>query len=245
MSVDFIFEKYNPILQQVIRWRVLPLPLLKELSHYQGLDTSFRKVIQKLEKVDLVSSRSFNGKSKLVYLGDELIKSCSEKIIPIHDESLVHEAVVSIVSTQLLTHGLFSSVKLPHEVVTSNYDFGIRRLPDAVFEGKVKSDIIRLALEVELTRKAKLRVKNKIEDYLTNRVFDYIFYLFNDEAIYNSYKNILLDFQKSSDSKTRHESEIRFILGFQKDILHKGINLSEVEIFYKGKKTSFNNVFRT
>lgn len=243
MTVDFYLEQYDPILKQVLKWRALPLPLLKELSDYQGLDSSFRKVIQKLEKVALLRSRPFKGKSKLVYLGPELIKSSPGRVIPLYDESLIHEAVVTMVSNRFLQWGVFKEVILAHEVITSSFGFGIRRLPDAILEGKIGDESFKLALEIELTQKAKTRIKNKIEDYLSNKVFDYIFYIFNDEAVYSSYKKTIVDIIKSRDSKWKQEAEIRFILGFKKDILHTGINLHDLEVFYKGHQTSVENVF--
>ncbi len=243
MELDFYLEQYDPILKQVLKWRALPLPLLKELSDYPGLDTSFRKVIQKLERVNLLKSRPFKGKSKLVYLGPELIKSAPSKVTPLYDESLIHEAVVTMVSCQFLRWGVFEEVILAHEINESSFGFGIRRLPDAILNGEIGNESFRLALEVELTQKSRTRVKNKIEDYLNNKVHDYIFYIFNDESIYKSYKKTLLEFFDSSDSRISKESQIRFLFGFKKDILHTGLNLETLEVFYKGKHTTFSEVF--
>lgn len=243
MTVDFYLEQYDPILKQVLKWRAIPLPLLKELSDYQGLDSSFRKVIQRLEKVSLLKSRPFKGKAKLVYLGPELIKSTPGRVIPLHDESLVHEAVVTMVSNRFLQWGVFKEATLSHEIITSSFGFGIRRLPDVILEGKIGDESFKLALEIELTQKAKTRIKNKIEDYLSNKVFDYIFYVFNDEAVYSSYKRTITEIINSSDSKRKQEAEIRFILGFKKDILHTGVNLNNLEVFYKGNHITVENFF--
>jgi hypothetical protein len=245
MALDFYLEQYDPILKQVLKWRALPMPLLKELSDYQGLDTSFRRVITKLEKVSLLKSRPFKGKSKLVYLGPELIKSSQTRVVPLYDESLIHEGVVTMVTNRFLQSGIFKDATLAHEVITSSFGHGIRRLPDAILEGQTTGESFKMALEIELTQKAKTRVRNKVEDYLSNKVFDYIFYIFNDEAVYSSYKKTITSFINSNNNEQRKEAEIRFILGFKKDILHTGINLNELEVFYKGKLTKLSKIFST
>jgi hypothetical protein len=240
--IDFYLERYDDLFKQIIKWKVVPIVLLKEISDYQGVDSSFRKVISKLEKNKLLKTKTFGGKSKIVYPGDELNRIMTSPI-SVHTESLQHEAIVSIIANELLKTEILNDVLLSHEMNSSTFSDNLRRLPDACFEGEKNQSRFKLALEVELTQKSKMRFKNKIEDYISNRVFDYVLYIFNDASVFNNYKKTILEFSKEKGGKAANEVELRFILAFKKDILNKGINLDSLEVFYKNKNTTIEEIF--
>lgn len=244
MIVDHSIEYFEGILSLVSKWRAIPLSTLHKISGYSGTKTSFYRVIRKLEDRNLIKATNFNGKAKIITPTLELSKLTSKKHIGFQEESITHEAIVSMLCSELMSWELFSSVTLPHEVVSQHYDSGIRRLPDAVIEGSHRGNSFKLALEVEITRKSKIRIQNKIEDYLANCAFDFIFYVFNDRSVFESYqrfiKEVLLDQSNDRDFKS-HQS--RFIFGFSPLFIGRNCKLDDLDISYMGKNTDFETIF--
>ncbi len=103
--------------------------------------------------------------------------------------------------------------------------------------GTFRGRDFKLALEIELTRKSKKRVENKIDDYLNNNVFDYVFYLFNERSNFEAYKRMLTNYLSEKDKSKKNQAENRFILGFGSKLISSNGELQNLEIFYQGKNT--------
>lgn len=244
MIVDYSLEHYQGILSQVIKWRAVPLMALQDLSGYQGTRRSFYRVIRNLEDRKLIKTCRFNGKAKIVTPTRELAILSPFKHADLQEDSLTHEAIVSIICRELLTWEIFNSVTLPHEIITKSYDSGIRRLPDAVIEGINNGRPFKLALEIEITRKSKIRVQNKVEDYLKNDVFDFVFYVFNDKSTFEAYQRFIIEtIQRPQFEQGRRNHEARFILGHKSRMIEKMCKLDDLELFYRGQFTSLASVF--
>lgn len=244
MIIDYSLEHYQNILSQVIKWRAIPLTVLQEMTDYQGTKTSFYRVIRTLEDRQLIKATSFNGLTKIVSPTQVLAQLTSQKVINLQDESLTHEAIVTLLCFELTTYEIFNSVKLPHEITGGSYDSGINRLPDAIIEGLHRNNPFKLALEVELTRKSRTRVQNKVEDYLINSVFDFIFYVFNDKSTFEAYQKFINEIvSKPIYQQERRNHEARFILGYAPRLIANKCKLNEIEIFYSGKKTKLESIF--
>lgn len=244
MIIDYSLEHYRPILSQVLKWRAVPLNLLQEMSDYPGTKASFYRVIRNLENRKLIKATHFNGISKIVIPTQELANLTTQKFTNFQEDSLNHEAIVTQLCFELLNHEIFQSVKLPHEVTAGSYDSGMNRLPDAVLNGTNQGTPFKMALEVEITRKSKIRVQNKVEDYLRNAVFDFIFYVFNDKATFEAYQRFIKEIIARpiyEQDKTSHEA--RFILGYAPRFIGNRCRLNEVEIFYMSKKTELEAIF--
>lgn len=243
MRIDLSLESYDYILREILKWRAVPLGLLHDLSGYQGTKKSFYRVIKNLESKKLIKSAHYNGLAKIIYPSSELATLTKVQAILFQEESLSHEAMVTLVCCELMTWEIFISNKLPHEITQGKYDSGIRRLPDATFDGINKGKAFKLALEMEVSRKSKTRVQNKIEDYLSNNVFDFVFYIFNDRFIYEGYKRILEDYlNQPQHIHRKNESSAKFILGFKKDIISTKFKLEQLEIYYQGKITTLDKI---
>jgi hypothetical protein len=226
----------------VLKWRALPTSMLKDVSGYQGHSQSFNRVIKKLEMANLVNCIRFNGATKLIYPSKDLIKMTSSSNFILAD-NITHDGLSSIVINELLSWEKFNEAKLPHEM-TGESNEGLHRVPDAILTGRNNGKQVTLALEVELSRKSKLRVRNKLHDYSNNRVFNYVFYVFNDKGTFESYKNILSDFISSQvDPIKKEEILSRFILGLRDNIIHHKFKLDDSKIFYRGEITKLDSIF--
>lgn len=244
MSVDYSLEYYQGILSQISKWRVIPLRSLREISGYQGSKQSFYRVIRTLENRNLIRTKKLNGKSKVVTLSPELTSLSMYRHADLQEESITHEALVASICQELLTWEIFESVTLPYEIVSKGYDSGIRRLPDALVEGKNQGKSFKMALEIEITRKSKTRVQNKVEDYLKNDVFDFIFYIFNERSTFESYKRFITEvFQRPLFSEGQNNHDARFIFGYKENLIGTMCRIEDLELYYRGKATSLESIF--
>ncbi len=244
MTTDSRLERYAPILEQVLKWRVAPYGILKSASGYQGCTKSFRRVIQKLEQDLLIQTKRFNGASKLIYPTNELIKLMASDVPMLYEDSITHEGLTSILVNELLHWEIFTEAELAYELLNKNSIDGLRRVPDAVIGGAYKGRKISLALEVELTRKSKLRIGNKLSDYTQNRFFNYVLYVFNHRGTFEGYKKVLKEFtENKNDKREKDEIQSRFILAFRENLIHHKFDLDKAEIFYQGKTTTFREIF--
>jgi hypothetical protein len=244
MIVDYSLEYYQDILSQVVRWRAIPLNLLQEMSDYRGNKTSFYRVIRNLQDRQLIKATNFNGIAKIVTPTPELAHLTSQRFNGFQEESLIHESIITMLCFEILTWEIFDFVKLPHEIIGEAYDSGIRRLPDAILEGRNQGKTFKMALEVEITRKSKTRVQNKVEDYLKNDVFDFIFYVFNDRPTFEAYQRFIYKtIQQPQFEEGRRSHEARFILGYASRIIGHKRKLEELEVFYLGKQTKLDSIF--
>lgn len=244
MIIDYALENYQTILSHIAKWRVIPINNLRDLSDYQGCKQSFYRVVRRLEEKGLVRTIIINGRTKVVTLSSELSKIPYYQNAILHDDSVPHEALVSIICNEMLAWEMFETVSLPHEIQDASYDSGISRLPDAVIKGANKDKSFIMALEVEISRKSKERVQNKIEDYINNTVFDYIFYLFNDIGTFKSYQKFIFEVLNSSSYKNNKKNHhARFILGHKDKMINSNCRLEDIEIYYLGKMTNLESIF--
>ena len=149
-----------------------------------------------MEKRNIVKSfKDEYGKRKYIYLSEQGEKHFGVPGLTFSDkrESIIHDAKLtelarsfsklSCVREVILEHQL--SIKRP-ELIVSSID------PDAVIIGTHNNVSFVLALELELSRKSKHRIKEKIDSFLGQNKYLYILYFFAYEGIYEFYKNFIV-----------------------------------------------------
>lgn len=100
-----------------------------------------------------------------------------------------------------------------------------------------KSDVkFKVAIELELTRKSKMKYLEKIGQYLRSQYYDFVVYYFHSEGIMNSYRNHIQErFGPDSDKK------ILYVLN--EKLLSKDFKFAESKVFYKTKEGELNAIF--
>lgn len=56
-------------------------------------------------------------------------------------------------------------------------------VPDALFQFECRGKVFKAALELELTRKSRKRIWQKLESHITSNAFEYVFFVLNDEKL--------------------------------------------------------------
>ncbi len=216
------------------KWKILDLKEMREEIDYPSHSTTFSRVIRRLEKAMVVKSfKDPYSKKKFVFLtehGEKLVSS-SSKSLSISDETMLHDAKVSQVSRMLLKRMYIESVLLEHEIGEKFKS----QLPDALIQGRKKDVPFNIALELELTRKSRNRILDKVRKYINSSYYDYVLYLFPTENIYKSYKSHI-------EEEFGKEAFERVILIWNNSLLSKSLNLDWGKGYFKSKEVSFDDV---
>lgn len=232
---------YQDVIGALLKWKVIPVNLLKKEINYTGRATSFRKLMQRLEQRNLLKSFKIRGRTKFAYPSEELIKVKAHRVsYGFYEDSLKHEGVVTVVCFELLNWKVMKNVFLSHEF--GNQQFNREELqPDAIFVAEKDGHEFRIALEVELTRKSKERVKKKFINYVDSIAFHYVIYLMSDKADYEAYKRILIDIANDDTvDDRRFEILTNVILVFKDNFFTKEMNLQKAEAFWQGETTTLD-----
>ena len=172
------------ILNEIGKWKVIALKGLYQSLNQQRTYTPFTKQVQMLERAGLV--RAF-AKKKTKYLvltneGRKVSKynNCYDE----NEDFLNHDLHAANVLRQLL---MFENFKDGHMFSDDKEDVD----PDAVIRAVRGGREYTLAIEVELTQKSRVRLMGKFSKYGKSQFINHVLYVFNKEAIFESYKKVL------------------------------------------------------
>ena len=225
------------LLTPFTKWKVLgPTGLLEE-SGYSGKRKSLLYFIQRLEKRGILKStlRSLD-KLKIIYPTPETFKILRpDKNFRIFEESLYHDFVASNVARHLMMYKQFKSIDLPHEYIQKN-DWkrtGITE-PDAIFNVENKSGQFNMALEIEISQKAKNRIDDKFLYYRESKYFQAVLYIFSNPRKLQTYREVL-EKEQSAGSK-------KILLALGKNLSREKLCMGEWPLYVAGKEKKLAEV---
>jgi len=224
-----INSEHLRMIAPLAKWKVLSLKDLKKecghLYHYSG----FQRLMRTLERKGILKGyRDPWNRKKYYYLselGNKLFypKNQSSEY---SDEFISHDSRVSDISRELLDWGIISKVD-----IESKGSF----VPDAEFSGGKKSQSYVMAFELEISRKSKERIRNKLIHYGKSSIFDFILYIFATEGLRDLFKEIL------EEIFPRQYGE-RFLLFYLPTLFSKKMMLKKAEGYFKNKKMFLENI---
>ena len=243
MGHDLI-DRYYDILEPVFRWKVLPLKSLYDEVYDHVQYRSFKKLIQRLEKKELLKTKYFdNPPQKLVYLLPDVYKYFREKDYPVIDSTtLGHDAIAASLASKFSKLDYVNSVEMAHEFSNSqNWNKAKMLDPDVVLyiEKKRKYTV---AVEIELSKKCISRLREKFLRYKSSDYYDFVIYITNNEEVLRSCLKRLNELVKE---KVVPKKEIldSVMIGFNEDITRSQFKLDHLEIYYREKRVSFDKIF--
>ena len=86
-----------------------------------------------------------------------------------------------------------------------------------------------MAFELEISRKSKVRIGNKLRHYSNSTLYDYIFYFFSTEELMKKFKEILEELSPQSYVD-------KFLLFYIPTLFSKDIQLDYAEGYFQNKK---------
>jgi hypothetical protein len=219
------------------KWRLLDLNSLQRESQYPGTYSGFKKLIQKLEKRDVLNSfRLGESRRKYVFLtkrGGAQV-GLDSAALNISTETLLHDLKVAQVCRSLLDLRAIKKVELEHEIILEKGKN--QYTPDALVYFENKGDAFQMAFELELTRKSKSKYLDKISFYLKSNYYDYVLYFFNDRGVMDSYK-------KHVQGVYGAESFEKILLALNTNMNNKNPKFEESLVFFMGKEVQLKDIF--
>lgn len=230
-----IAEAYLELLDPLVKWRILPLDLLKNEIQYIGKASNFYKRVSYLEKQGLLES-FINPitKKKFSYLTGKGFKLLGAgNTIPTFYENRFHDSICSQVLYAFLRKPYVESVLLEHEIEKQFSGFMFR--PDGFIKGKEPLEF-KLALECELTQKSKDRIIEKFLFYSKNQFFNNVLYVFNQAKVYKTYSQIL-------ETLSGRVQIDRFVLLYCPSLDFAKNDFFHNEVTVNSKKTTLEELF--
>ncbi len=231
LNVKTIHIQY---LQPLLKWKILDLSTLMNEAEYDLHITGFQKIIQRLERLEVVKSfRDPWNKRKYIYLaknGLKIFHDDTNSNIKA-DQYLVHDAKVVEIARQFLDINCFKETDFCHHFSKRN-----KLIPDCTFNGNKNGKSFKMAFELEITRKSHSRIEDKIEQYLESSKYDYIFYLFCNKLVFESYIKLI-------KNKFDQSAFNRLMFFWNPTIFSKEIRLNESIGIFKMKEVKFHELF--
>ena len=221
---------YQDILNILGEWKVLNLQQFQEL--YYG-EISYHNLFQKmktLEKYQFVRSALVRGKSKYFFLTGRGRKYSkfrgSEEVF---ERELSHDLITANVLRKFLKWESCLDGKILHQ------SEGGELCPDAEMTILTGGKKVKVALEVELSRKDRRRVLRKFNRYGREKEFDMVLFVTHHEGIFRGYRNYLTDTGESVQRK------IAILL--DANLSMENFDYKNSRCFFGGKETNFFSIF--
>jgi hypothetical protein len=230
------------IITPLLKWKILGLSELKELSLYKGRDSSFRRIILRCEENKLIESfRHPSTQRKFLHLGSAGRKAFVEEGYFLNQDTKYHDALVSNVLHKFLALPVVGDVSI------NNPDFEYNR---SIFSDKLDEDgriqilrrnkLVTLAVEVELTRKSSKRIIEKFKHYHFESSYPLVIYFFNNRSTMKVYKEYLNNFCSEADIKIEKSIITFCYLG---NIDSGNLNIAKAEVHGRGKRAVIEELF--
>ena len=241
MLNEIMMQKNSDIIEAIFQWRSITTDNLKSLVAETETESAFRQRILRLVKGGVLKSKLQKGFNKIVYPSNELLQNLG--INNFNEDNVRHDAVVSTVISSLLNVKKVTSGKLPHEFKTKSSWRHHAIEPDAVVTIDQLDEELIVAVEVELWRKDRKRVFDKLVEYAKADEYDYVFYFFANRPSFESYKKRLNELLLDSDfDHLKEELTQKIILILNESILKHVSDLSNSEIFHNETKKTLGDL---
>jgi len=235
MINEIMLQKNSDIIEAIYSWRSMTTDTLKSLVAELETESAFRQRILRLVKAGVLRSRLQKGFNKIVYPSSSLIEKLG--IDKFNEENVRHDAVVSTVVSSLNSFKSVKSAKLPHDFKTKASWSHHAIEPDALLLISKNGNDFNVAIEIELWRKDRKRVFDKLVDYAKATEYDYVFYFFADRPAFESYQKRLNELIVDSDfDHLKVELKEKVVLVFNQRIMKKMTDIKDSEVAHKGQK---------
>ena len=240
MKFDFLFSGvYEDIIQTLGQWRILDLQTLKKKTGYDYSYQAFAKKVSRLEEAGFLGKVYFHNYRKYLFLTDKGLREAGlEKAWAVNPEIIQHDIISVNIFEYFLTQDGVSGGGIHLDGA------GRERRPDCYVDVRAASgETYCLALEIELSQKERSRIEKKFSDYLSQREYDFVLYIFQKASAFEAYKRAIerLDLQRAESG--RRQIGERITLMIEPEIKHKSFDLMGSACCAKGQIKPFKDVW--
>lgn len=218
------------LLNEIGRWKVIPLKGLYEQAS-QGMSYSpFCRRVKRIENFGLVRSVKGRRGLKYVMLTQEGSRLSQFKSPYLESEiELTHDLIASRLLCDLLKYPNFHTGHIVHGGENLNPE------PDAFIHASKGGTQYRLALEIELHQKSNKRVREKFSRYVVTPDCDHVLYVMNKPDVFHSYQAITLEMDKSVSQK--------IVLMLEPNLGTRQLEYQKARCWFKAKEMRFDEIF--
>ena len=217
------------ILNEIGKWKVIPLKGLHMSFNQRILYDGLSKRVRALERAGLVKGFTQKKTKYLVLTPDGSKVSKYNNYYDESEDFLNHDLHATNVLRQLL---LFENFKEGHMFKDDKEEVD----PDAVIYAVRGGRKYTLAIEVELTQKSRARLMGKLSKYAKSQFINHVLYVFNKEAMFESYKKVL---GMMDDTVQR-----QVILCCDPGLSIEHFNYIESQCWHRGTSKTFEQIFK-
>lgn len=238
---ELMLQKNDDVIEALLKWRSISITGLREILQRVESDAALRQRVIRMEAGRVLRSMKVGCLNKIIYPSSELIFKYG--LNSFNEDNVRHDAIVSHVGISLMKFSKIKSLKLPHELQTkSSWRHQVIE-PDAVLEIEFQDSLITVALEVELWRKDRKRVYDKILDYAKASEYDNVFYFFTDRGAFDSYKKRQMELLSEAEhSYLKEEISEKLIFVLNPLVAQRVISLGDSEIFHDLQKKKLRDL---
>ena len=215
------------IIDEIGRWKIILLKDLFQILIHEKSYVSFCEKIRRLEKNGHIKSTFLSREGKVLFLTP---RGATLSSFPAMSDkgSLFHDLMCSKVILRLLKFDHFLNGSAAEGLESE-------LLPDGVIRAIRNGEEYVLALELELTRKSKIRVVRKFVRYAKDNTFARVLYLTNKPTIFNGYRKILMGLKKYIGK--------RVVLGLDKNLFQDNFDFEGCTCWFDGEESDFQTLF--
>jgi hypothetical protein len=178
---------YREVVRAIEKWKIIPLKYSETILDKKLSRATNYRLFENMEHFGLAKRLKLTHTSGMILVPS---KGLAEYLkIPMNYEQFDHDKVVSYVAAGFLKAEAFRNHDLTFEHEFPKFNSGAL-IPDIVFNGisPKSGDEFKLAIEVELSRKAFAKIDAKISRYIQDDNFDLVIYAFASEDLFNLFK---------------------------------------------------------
>ena len=178
---------FREVVRVIEKWKIIPLKYSGTIMDIKQSRASNYRLFENLENNGLAKRLKLTNTSGMILVPSKGLADYLK--IPMNYEQFDHDKVVSYVAAGFLKAEAFRNHDLTFEHEFSKFNSG-SLIPDIVFNGTSpkSGDDFRLAIEVELSRKAFAKIDAKIARYIQDNSFDLVIYAFASEDLFNLFR---------------------------------------------------------
>jgi hypothetical protein len=178
---------FKEVVRVIEKWKIIPLKYSETILDKKLSRATNYRLFENMENFGLAKRLKLTNTTGMILVPSKDLVDYLK--IPINYDQFDHDKVVSYVAAGFLKAEAFRNHDLTFEHEFSKFNPG-SLIPDIVFNGisPKSGDEFKLAIEVELYRKAFAKIDAKIARYIQDDSFELVIYPFASEDLFNLFK---------------------------------------------------------
>jgi hypothetical protein len=240
MINELSMNRYSGAIELITKWRVVPAKYFSCLLGDSRKRSARYYFLNVLKEEKIISKVRLNrSRGELVIPSRELMEHFN---LSLNREQFDHDTVVSYVASAFLEMEAFKEGDITFEHEVEKFSFG-SVIPDIMLVGRNPrtGKEFKMAVEIEISRKAFSKIDGKISRYVSDDVFDVVLYLFTKKDLYELFKR---RFSEYENHKFRGEVEDKIALALLEDFTNVSETLLNSKCYFAGREGVLSDHFK-